>query len=99
MTCGCRQSSSPDRSGAIVPFASPLRFPFSFAEASPGFDVADRIGAVPTGRDLFDVLEESSLGATDVGYLDHGTGMGLCIEIAEAALLAADLALVPDLVA
>ena len=45
------------------------------------------------------MLEELALAAADVGYLDHGAGMGLRIEIGEPALLAADLALVPDFVA
>ena len=44
------------------------------------------------------MLEEPPLAATDVGDLDDGAGMGLRIEVAEAALLAADLTLMPDLV-
>ena len=42
--------------------------------ASASADIADRIGAVPTGGHLADVLEETALAAADVGYFDHGAG-------------------------
>src|SRR5437870_12904081 len=58
----------------------------------------DRLGAIPAGGDLSDALEEPSLASADVGYFDHGAGVGLRVEIGEAAQLAADLPLVPHFV-
>src|SRR6476619_3797708 len=52
-----------------------------YAHRSASADLADRIGAVPTGRDLADMLEEAPLAAADVGYFDNGARMGLRIEI------------------
>src|SRR5690242_14088916 len=108
----CRRWLPPGRSGEVVPSASPCFLFLVDAETSAlpadyvtnamrasALDVPDRIGAIPTGRHFSDVLEESALAATDVGYFDHGTGMGLRVEIGEAALFAADLALMSHLVA
>src|SRR5882672_5123409 len=70
-----------------------------YAHRSASADFTDGIGAVPTGGDLTDVLEETPLAAADVGYFDNGAGMGLRIEIGEAALFAADLAFMSDFIA
>src|SRR6185503_14910303 len=81
-----------------LPHTDPYVLLPRYAHSAPA-DFADRIGAVPTGRDLADMLEETPLAAADVGYFDNGAGMGLRIEIGKAALFAADLAFMSDLVA
>src|SRR5829696_552966 len=70
-----------------------------YAHHSASADFANGIGAVPTGGDLADMLEETPLAAADVGYFDHGAGMGLRIEIGKAALFTTDLAFVSHLIA
>src|SRR5689334_7113945 len=62
-------------------------------------DLADRPRAVPAQSRLLHPLEEWALGSADIGDLDDGARMRLCVEIGEASLVAADLAFVADPVA